>query len=69
MRDVFEIRWNSFGDIPQKIELSVLLLAFDAVRATLSYVDLAASGLVKPISTASQTASSIEHKNTLIRTF
>ena len=46
-----------------------MLLAFDAVRATLSYVDLAASGLVKPISTASQTASSIEHKNTLIRTF
>ena len=45
------------------------ILAFDAARAALSHVDLAASGLVQPISTASQIASSIEHKNALIRTF
>ena len=48
-----EIRWNSFGDTLQKIALSALLLAFDAARAALSHVDLAASGLVQPISTAS----------------
>ena len=50
-------------DTSQKIVLSALLLAFDVVRATLSQVDLAASSFVQPISTASQTASSIEHKN------
>ena len=44
-----EIRWNSSGDTPQKIVLSALLLAFDAARAALSQVDLAASGFVQPI--------------------
>ena len=39
------------------------------MSATLSYVDLAASGLVQPISTASQTDSSMEHKNALMRAF
>ena len=52
-----------------KIVLSALLLAFDTTRVALSHVDLAAFGFVQPISTASQTASSIEHKNALIRTF
>ena len=45
--------WNSFGDTPQKIALNALLLAFDAARVALSHVDLAASGFVQPISTAS----------------
>ena len=49
--------------------LSALLLAFDVARATLSHVDLASSGLVQPISAASQIDSSIELKNALIRTF
>ena len=40
--------------------LSALLLALDAASAALSYVDLPASGLVQPISTSSQTDSSIE---------
>ena len=48
-----EIRWNSSGDTPQEIALSALLLALDVARAALSYVDLAASGLVQPISIAS----------------
>ena len=52
-----------------KIALSALLLALDVVRAALSHVDLAASGFVQPISMASQTASFIEHKNALIRSF
>ena len=56
-------------DTPQKIALSDLLLAFDAARLALSQVDLAASSFVQPISIASQTASSIEHKNALILTF
>ena len=56
-------------DTPQKIALSALLLAFNVARATLSQEDLAASGFIQPISTASYTALSIEHKNTLILTF
>ena len=55
--------------MPQKIAFSALLFAFVAVRVALSHVDLAAFGLVHPTSTASQTLSSIEHKNALIRTF
>ena len=55
--------------MPQKIVLSALLLAFDVARAGLSHVDLAAFDFVQPILTASQTASSIEYKNALIRTF
>ena len=53
----------------KKIVLSALLLALDVARAALSQVDLAALGFVQPISTASHTASSIEHKNALILTF
>ena len=64
-----EIWWNSSGDTPQKIVLSALLLAFHTARAALSHVNLATSDLVQPTSIASQTASSIEHKNALIRTF
>ena len=64
-----EILWNSSGETPQKIAFKALLLALAATRAALSQVDLAASGLVQPISTASQTVSSIEHKNALIRIF
>ena len=66
---MWEILWNSSGDTPQKIALSALLLALDAASAALSHVDLDALGLVQPISTASQTDSSMEHKNALIRTF
>ena len=66
---IWEIWWNSSEDTPQKIALSALLLAFDAAKAALSQVDLAASGFVQPISIASQTASLIEHKNALILTF
>ena len=49
--------------------LSALLLALDAASSALSHVDLVASGLVQPISTASQTDSSTEHRNALMRTF
>ena len=56
-------------DTPQKIALSALLLAFDVARVALSQEDLAASGFVQPISTASYIASSIEHKNAFILTF
>ena len=66
---IWEIQWKSFEDTLQKIALSALLLAFDAARAALSQVDLAASDFVQPISTASQTALSIEHKNAFILTF
>ena len=66
---IWEVRWNSFGDTPQKIVLSALLLAFDAARVALSQVDLAASGFVQAISIASQIALSIEHRNALILTF
>ena len=54
---------------PQKIAFKTLLLALAAARAALSYVDLAASNLVHPTSTASQAISSIEHKNALSLTF
>ena len=64
-----EILWNSSGETPQKIAFKALLLALAAAKAALSQVDLAASGLVQPASTASQAVSSIEHKNALIRTF
>ena len=64
-----EILRNSSGETPQKIAFKALLLALAAARAALSQVDLAASGLVQPASTTSQTVSSIEHKNALIRTF
>ena len=66
---MWDILWNSSRDTPQKIALSALLFALNAARAALSYVDLAASGLVHPISTTSQTVSSIEYKNALIWTF
>ena len=66
---IWEIRWNSSKDTPQKIALSDLLLAFDAARLALSQVDLAASSFVQPISTAFQTTLSIEHKIALILTF
>ena len=49
--------------------LSALLLAFYVERATLTHVDLATSSLVQLISMASQTESSIKHKNALICTF
>ena len=65
----WDILWNSSGDTPQKIAFSALLSAFAATRAALSHVDLTASGLVHPTSTASQTLSSIEHKNALIQNF
>ena len=64
----WEILWNSSGET-QKVAFKALLLALDAARAALSHVDLAASGLVYPTSTASQTVSLIEHKNALILTF
>ena len=64
-----DILWNSSRETPQKISFKTLLLALVAARAALSYVDLAAFGLVHPTSTASQTVSSIEHKNALIQTF
>ena len=64
-----EILWNSSGETPQKIAFKTLLLELAAARAALSQVDLAASGLVQPASTASQTVSSIEYKNALIQTF
>ena len=48
-----EILWNSSGETPQKIAFKALLLALVVARATLSQVDLAASGLVQPTSTAS----------------
>ena len=50
----------------KKIAFKALLLALATARATLSQVDLAASGLVHPILTESHTLSSIEHKNGLI---
>ena len=55
--------------MPQKIAFKALLLALAVASAALSQVDLAASNLVHPTSTTSHTASSIEHKNALIRTF
>ena len=48
-----EILWNSFRETPQKIAFKALLLALAVARAALSQVDLAASGLVQPASTAS----------------
>ena len=66
---MWDILWNSYGDTLQKIALSALPFALAAARAALSHVDLAASSLVYPTSTTSQTASSIEHRNALIRTF
>ena len=66
---IWEILWNSSGETPQKIAFKALLLALAAASAVLSQVDLAASGLVHPTSTASQIVSSIEHKNALILTF
>ena len=62
---IWEIRWNSSGDTPQKIALSALLLAFNAEMAALSQVNLAAPSFAQPILTASQTASSIEHNQNL----
>ena len=64
-----EILWNSSGETPQKIAFKALLLALVATKAALFQVDLAASGLVQPASTTSQTVSLIEHKNAFIRTF
>ena len=66
---IWEILWNSSGETPQKITFKALLLALVAASAALSQVDLAASDLVHPTSTASQIVSSIEHKNALILTF
>ena len=66
---MWEILWNSSGETPQKIAFKALLLALAAVRAALSHVDFAASGLVHPTSMASQIVSSIEQKKALIRTF
>ena len=66
---MWDILWNSSGETPQKIAFKDLLLALAATRATLSHVDLAASGLVHPTSIAPQTVSSIKHKNALIQTF
>ena len=63
---ICEILWNSSGETPQKIGFKALLLALAAAGAALSQVDLATSSLVQPASTASQTVSSIEHKNGLI---
>ena len=66
---IWEILWNSSGETSQKIAFKALLLALAAASAALSQVDLAASGLVHPTFTASQTVSSIEHNNALIQTF
>ena len=66
---MWDILWNSSGETLQKIAFKALLLALAAARDVLSHVDLAASSLVHPTSIASQTVSSIEHKNALIRTF
>ena len=66
---MWEIQWNSSGETPQKIAFKALLLALAATSAALSHVDFAASSLVHPTSTASQTVSLIEHKKALIWTF
>ena len=66
---MWDILWNSSWETPQKIAFKALLLALVVAISALSYMDLAASNLVHPTSTASQTVSSIEHKNAFILTF